>query len=175
MKRVRFLDWTQQISGQRTVERDQEVHGKHHWEYISYQLQSNIVWPIFGHNYLRFWCVERFGGVTNILSRVENSERESGQEIAWRQQTSYRSQSETGCSCQKIGNILQLGYIITCITAVLFEQREDGIELFTGASFIQILQLVINCRPSCLFRVTIIILISFIGDKLFNSGYCMKY
>jgi hypothetical protein len=70
--------------------------------------------------------------MSDVLSRVEYAEGETGEEITRRQEASDRAQSETGAVFKEIRDVFELGNVVCAVSAVLDEQREDVVVLTTG-------------------------------------------
>ena len=85
--------------------------------------------------------------MSNILCWVKYPKCKSSKEITWWQETSNWSKSETGCFCQKVGNVLELRDIVTWVTAVFFEKGKDVVEFATGTLFEQDSQFVVDFPP----------------------------
>ena len=85
--------------------------------------------------------------MSNVLGRMENAESESGQKIARRQETSDRSQSETGSAVQKIGHVPHLRNVSFSVSAVGLEHGKDTVEFLTGVRLVHSRQLVVNHVP----------------------------
>lgn len=63
-------------------------------------LVSKIKTPLDDVWDLRFWCVVGVRTMSDVLSTVEHSERQSGQEVSRRQIPGYRTKLESSLSCQ---------------------------------------------------------------------------
>ena len=96
---------------------------------------------------LRFGSVKWLWWMSNILCRVKYPKCKSSKEVTWWQETSNWSKSETGCFCQKVGNVLKLRDVVTWVTAVFFEKGKDVVEFATGTLFEQDSQFVVDFPP----------------------------
>ena len=96
---------------------------------------------------LRFGSVKRLWWMSNILCWVKYPKGQSSEEVTWRQQTSDWPKSETGCFCQKVGNVLELRNIVTWVATVFFKKGKDVIEFATSTLFVQDSQFVIDFPP----------------------------
>lgn len=76
--------------------------------------------------------IERLGVVTNVLSRVEDSESQAIQKVAAGQETHDRTQSESSAVFEKFRDSIELRDVIGTIAAVLDQEREDVLVLSAG-------------------------------------------
>lgn len=100
---------------------------------------------------LRFGSVERFGGVTNVLSAMEDSKSQSRKKVPRAEVTGNRSQLKAGLPFQKHADILQLRYIVFAVTAVFHKLRPVLQVLATRVLLIKFMQFTEHGPPVIVF------------------------
>lgn len=76
--------------------------------------------------------IKRLGVVTNVLSRVEDSEGQTIQKVAAGQETHDRAQSESSAILEEFRDPIELRDVVGTIAAVLDQEREDVLVLSAG-------------------------------------------
>lgn len=85
--------------------------------------------------------------VTNVLCALEHTEREAGEEVTGRQQTSRWAESESGVLLQKLVHILELRDLVSSEYVVVLQHLES-VPVFHAEVFgHQVQNVVENCGP----------------------------
>lgn len=117
--------------------------------------------------------------VADILSALEYSEGETGQEVPRRQETSGRSKSESRVFLQEIADFLQLRYAVGLEDPLLLQFLENPLVLHAGVFRHQVQHGVEDARPRLVlrlgvrnagYRVTVLVGESDFGNDLATSA-----
>jgi len=91
--------------------------------------------------------------VADVLGALEYPEGKAGQEIARREETSCRPQSESRVLLQEIADLLQLRYAMGLEDSLLLQLLEDSLILDAGVLRHQVQHGVEDARPSLVLRL----------------------
>ena len=71
---------------------------------------------------VRFWSVQRFGRVTDVLSAKESAEGQSIEEISGGDETGNGTEAEVSLELEKRGYVGYLRYGVTIVVAMFFHE-----------------------------------------------------